>query len=292
MPAAPPNPTVDVPPPGPHLLAAMTIDRMKTAAASTAAGPAAIARLLPFRCNLCGTVNRVPLSALERETPSCSGCDSTVRFRSIVHLLTQALFALRHAACRHAAAQGHRRHRPLGCRRLREAARRQARLHEHVLPRGAAARHRQCARRDDRPLRFPDRERRVRARRAAGVARVRQRASNPQARRRVHLLRPVRSRRRDGRALPRPRRLPRDRGETAGGRSTTGPPTGASRSTRTWCSTAGRARRWRCASSRCRRCSASSRRPDSRRCASAAEPCLAHGILWSVPWSVPIVALA
>jgi len=55
-------------------------------------GVAAAATLLPFRCNLCGTTNRVPLVALERETPSCRACGSTVRFRSIVHLLTQALF--------------------------------------------------------------------------------------------------------------------------------------------------------------------------------------------------------
>jgi SAM-dependent methyltransferase len=81
----------------------MAIDRLKTALAGAFAGarraeapaagsPEAAATMLPFRCNLCGTTNRVSLSALERETPSCRGCGSTVRFRSIVHLLTQALF--------------------------------------------------------------------------------------------------------------------------------------------------------------------------------------------------------
>jgi SAM-dependent methyltransferase len=83
----------------------MAIDRLKTALAGAiaatrnAAVPAADGApedggttMLPFRCNLCGTHNRVPLAALERETPSCRSCGSTVRFRSIVHLLKQALF--------------------------------------------------------------------------------------------------------------------------------------------------------------------------------------------------------
>jgi SAM-dependent methyltransferase len=82
----------------------MAIDRLKTAlpgaitgahrAEAPAAGSpeAAAATMLSFRCNLCGTTNRAALCALERETPSCRGCGSTVRFRSIVHLLTQALF--------------------------------------------------------------------------------------------------------------------------------------------------------------------------------------------------------
>jgi SAM-dependent methyltransferase len=44
--------------------------------------------LVPFRCNLCGACNRVPRSALGRELPSCSRCGSTVRWRSIAHLVT------------------------------------------------------------------------------------------------------------------------------------------------------------------------------------------------------------
>jgi len=45
-----------------------------------------------FRCNLCGTHNVVPRAQLQRETPSCSRCGSTVRFRAMGHLLTTALF--------------------------------------------------------------------------------------------------------------------------------------------------------------------------------------------------------
>jgi SAM-dependent methyltransferase len=56
--------------------------------------PAALApdAIVPFRCNLCGTRNAVALSQLGRETPSCAGCGSTVRFRAMAHLLTGALF--------------------------------------------------------------------------------------------------------------------------------------------------------------------------------------------------------
>lgn len=45
-----------------------------------------------FRCNLCGTHNVVPFARLARETPSCSNCGSTVRFRAMAHLLTTTLF--------------------------------------------------------------------------------------------------------------------------------------------------------------------------------------------------------
>ena len=41
---------------------------------------------IAFRCNLCGSGARSPLSALARETPSCPRCGSTVRFRSIADL--------------------------------------------------------------------------------------------------------------------------------------------------------------------------------------------------------------
>lgn len=48
--------------------------------------------VMSFRCNLCGTANDVALSALTRETPSCAGCGSTVRFRSIAQLLVHELY--------------------------------------------------------------------------------------------------------------------------------------------------------------------------------------------------------
>jgi hypothetical protein len=48
---------------------------------------------LDFVCNVCGTeVSDCPLDAIDREVPSCPSCQSTVRFRSIVHLLSLALF--------------------------------------------------------------------------------------------------------------------------------------------------------------------------------------------------------
>lgn len=76
----------------------MAIDRFITKLAGAITGararpaPADDALVLPFRCNLCGTRNRVALSALDRETPNCSVCGSNMRFRAIAHLLTQALF--------------------------------------------------------------------------------------------------------------------------------------------------------------------------------------------------------
>ena len=56
--------------------------------------PAALApeAIVPFRCNLCGTRNVVAFAQLARETPSCAGCGSTVRFRAIAHVLTTELF--------------------------------------------------------------------------------------------------------------------------------------------------------------------------------------------------------
>ncbi len=45
-----------------------------------------------FCCNLCGLHNTVRFEQIERETPSCVACGSTVRFRAIVDLLMDALF--------------------------------------------------------------------------------------------------------------------------------------------------------------------------------------------------------
>jgi SAM-dependent methyltransferase len=47
---------------------------------------------LRFMCNICGTINTLPPSQLDRESRSCRSCGSTLRFRSIVHLLSCHLF--------------------------------------------------------------------------------------------------------------------------------------------------------------------------------------------------------
>ncbi len=47
---------------------------------------------LSFRCNICETDCRARLEQLERETPSCTQCGSTVRFRAIVSVLSRELF--------------------------------------------------------------------------------------------------------------------------------------------------------------------------------------------------------
>tara|TARA_R110000737_G_scaffold2923_18_gene10085 strand:+ start:223106 stop:224818 length:1713 start_codon:yes stop_codon:yes gene_type:complete len=47
---------------------------------------------IKFQCNICGKRNEVDGSKIGRETSSCSGCRSTVRMRSIIHLLSMELF--------------------------------------------------------------------------------------------------------------------------------------------------------------------------------------------------------
>ena len=44
-----------------------------------------------FRCNLCGAKARATLAQLSRETPSCRRCGSTVRFRGIARLVVREL---------------------------------------------------------------------------------------------------------------------------------------------------------------------------------------------------------
>jgi len=80
-----------MPPPEPNGLptAPPSNPRQGDTAAPPAGSPDAP---VAFRCNLCGTHNVVPRSRLGRETPSCSRCGSTVRFRAMAHLLTAALF--------------------------------------------------------------------------------------------------------------------------------------------------------------------------------------------------------
>ena len=47
-----------------------------------------------FRCNICRARNRAPKSAFGRELRSCKRCGSTVRMRSIVHVLSMELFGV------------------------------------------------------------------------------------------------------------------------------------------------------------------------------------------------------
>jgi SAM-dependent methyltransferase len=48
---------------------------------------------MDFICNICGTqIMRCPIESIDRETPSCPHCHSSVRMRSIVHLLSTALY--------------------------------------------------------------------------------------------------------------------------------------------------------------------------------------------------------
>jgi len=46
---------------------------------------------IAFQCNLCGAHNDVAPTLISRETPSCAQCGSTVRWRSIVHLVCKSL---------------------------------------------------------------------------------------------------------------------------------------------------------------------------------------------------------
>jgi SAM-dependent methyltransferase len=46
-----------------------------------------------FTCNICGSLClNIPLSRIDREVSSCEKCGSSVRFRSIIHLLSTTLF--------------------------------------------------------------------------------------------------------------------------------------------------------------------------------------------------------
>jgi len=50
-----------------------------------------------FRCNICGTRNRLMPEQISREGGECTGCGSTVRMRSVVRCLSLALFG--HSVC-------------------------------------------------------------------------------------------------------------------------------------------------------------------------------------------------
>ena len=47
---------------------------------------------IQFECNICGRRNRVERSRFDREAPTCTGCRSSVRLRSVVHPLSTELF--------------------------------------------------------------------------------------------------------------------------------------------------------------------------------------------------------
>jgi hypothetical protein len=48
--------------------------------------------IIRFRCNVCSAANTKSYEQMDREIPSCDHCDSNVRFRWIVHAVSEALF--------------------------------------------------------------------------------------------------------------------------------------------------------------------------------------------------------
>ena len=54
--------------------------------------PATSADYIEFQCNVCGLENRLERSRFDRERRSCERCHSSVRTRSIVHLLSMEFF--------------------------------------------------------------------------------------------------------------------------------------------------------------------------------------------------------
>lgn len=47
---------------------------------------------ISFTCNICKTFNKCSVEKIDREVQSCTSCGSTVRMRSIIHLLSLRLF--------------------------------------------------------------------------------------------------------------------------------------------------------------------------------------------------------
>jgi SAM-dependent methyltransferase len=54
--------------------------------------PEVLGQSLAYACNICGAANVARIETLERETRSCHRCGSTVRSRSMIDLLSRALF--------------------------------------------------------------------------------------------------------------------------------------------------------------------------------------------------------
>src|SRR3712207_3511284 len=48
--------------------------------------------LVKFQCNICSTRSMAPIGSLTREEPTCQGCGSTVRMRTVIHVLSEELF--------------------------------------------------------------------------------------------------------------------------------------------------------------------------------------------------------
>lgn len=57
-----------------------------------AGAPATSAGLVEFQCNICGFENSLERSGFDRERKTCQRCQSSVRTRSIIHLLSMELF--------------------------------------------------------------------------------------------------------------------------------------------------------------------------------------------------------
>jgi|HubBroStandDraft_5_1064220.scaffolds.fasta_scaffold07901_4 SAM-dependent methyltransferase len=55
--------------------------------------------MLSFRCNICGHRTSFPRTLMSREHWSCANCSSTVRWRSIIHVLSVELFGESLALC-------------------------------------------------------------------------------------------------------------------------------------------------------------------------------------------------
>jgi len=47
-----------------------------------------------FVCNVCGARNRLPRGPMDREAPTCAGCQSNVRVRGLLQALSRELFGL------------------------------------------------------------------------------------------------------------------------------------------------------------------------------------------------------
>lgn len=65
---------------------------MFKSASTSSIGNTSVPGALHFRCNICGSENIVPAKKLSREDSSCSGCQSSVRMRGMIHALSLALF--------------------------------------------------------------------------------------------------------------------------------------------------------------------------------------------------------
>src|SRR5918997_4002416 len=48
--------------------------------------------LLSYQCNVCAQACAALVDELDREVPSCQSCGSTVRWRSMIHVLSTELF--------------------------------------------------------------------------------------------------------------------------------------------------------------------------------------------------------